>query len=113
MPPQFHRMGATEVLKLLKDDKITVATYARDLLDRIDNRESVVKAWTYLGELSTTASRQHKLTLTDADFILSQANALDQIPKDERGPLHGLAVGVKDVMNTRGTQKNCKYGWVD
>ena len=32
--------------------------------------------------------------------MLNQASALDQIPKGERGPLHGLAVAIKDVMNT-------------
>jgi hypothetical protein len=52
MPTALHRLSATEVLKLLKDDKFNVVTYARDLLDRIDNRESVAKAWTYLGEIS-------------------------------------------------------------
>ncbi|KAF2023462.1 amidase signature enzyme [Setomelanomma holmii] len=79
------RYRAIEVLKLLKDDKVNVVTYARDLLDRIDKRESIVKAWTYL----------------DLEFVLNQAKALDQIPKEKRGPLHGLAVGVKDVMSTK------------
>ena len=42
----------------------------------------------------------------DPEFVLSQASALDQIPKKERGPLHGLAVGIKDVMNTKGTMRH-------
>ncbi|KAF2786256.1 amidase signature enzyme [Melanomma pulvis-pyrius CBS 109.77] len=85
MPPPLHRMSATEVLNLLKDEKINVVTYARDLLDRINKRDSIVKAWTYL----------------DSGFVLNQAKALDQIPRGKRGPLHGLAVGVKDVVNTK------------
>jgi hypothetical protein len=44
-------MSATEVLKLLKDEKINVVTYARHLLDRIDKRDSIVKAWAYLGDI--------------------------------------------------------------
>lgn len=38
----------------------------------------------------------------DRDFVLSQARSLDQVPYEERGPLHGLAIGVKDIMNTKG-----------
>jgi amidase len=33
---------------------------------------------------------------------LDEARALDQIPLDERGPLHGLPVGIKDVTEVRG-----------
>lgn len=53
MPPplHLHRLTATEVLSLLKDDKVSVVNYARDLLDRMDERDSTVKAWAYLGEL--------------------------------------------------------------
>lgn len=40
----------------------------------------------------------------DTDFILEQARCLDRVPHDQRGPLHGVAVGVKDVMNTMGMQ---------
>ncbi|KAL3473889.1 amidase signature domain-containing protein [Aspergillus californicus] len=29
------------------------------------------------------------------------ARALDQIPYNERGPLHGLAIGINDIANTR------------
>lgn len=40
--------------------------------------------------------------LLDPNFVLSQARAMDCIPEDHRGPLYGLAVGVKDVMSTEG-----------
>ena len=62
MPPPLHRLTATEVLGLLKDDKISVVTYARDLLDRIDKRDSTVKAWAYLGELPSSCQCDHMLT---------------------------------------------------
>lgn len=39
----------------------------------------------------------------DPEFVLEQARALDQIPYNERGPLHGLAIGIKDIANTKGT----------
>lgn len=106
MLPLLHRLTATEVLGLIKDDKISVVNYARDLLGRIDQRDGVVKAWTYLGEFLSSCLRDHKLTLSsDPEFVLSQASALDQIPKNKRGPLHGLSVGIKYVMSTKGTMR--------
>ena len=40
---------------------------------------------------------------TDPELVLKQARHLDNIPEKERGPLHGLAIGIKDVVNTEGT----------
>ena len=34
---------------------------------------------------------------------MSQAKALDKLAPEKRGALHGLAIGVKDVMATKGT----------
>jgi len=75
-------------------------------LSRIQERDHVVKARAYLGESLLFYSIVHggicaESTLDEA-FVLSQAQALDPIPPDQRGPLHGLAIGVKDVMNTKG-----------
>ncbi len=39
--------------------------------------------------------------MLDPEFVLSQARALDQTPQEQRQPLHGLAIGVKDVINTQ------------
>ncbi|CAH0020857.1 unnamed protein product [Clonostachys rhizophaga] len=78
-------LTSTQVLSRLRDNTITVEAYAESLLERIKERDGIVKAWAYL----------------DPAFVLTQARALDKIPQGERGPLHGLAVGVKDVMNTK------------
>ncbi|KAJ3537814.1 hypothetical protein NM208_g6163 [Fusarium decemcellulare] len=80
-----YKLTATQVLELLKNRTITGETYARSLLDRIKENDGTVKAWAYL----------------DPDLVLSQARALDQIPDDQKGPLHGLAIGIKDIMNTK------------
>jgi amidase len=42
-------LQATEVSALIKSGDITVEEYARSLLDRIKDRDDVIKAWTYLG----------------------------------------------------------------
>ncbi|KAI9376740.1 amidase signature domain-containing protein [Aspergillus egyptiacus] len=82
---QPYLLDATRVLDLFKNNTLTVEQYARSLLDRINERDSIVQAWAYL----------------DPEFVLEQARALDQIPENERGPLHGLAIGIKDIANTR------------
>src|ERR1039458_9711676 len=55
---------------------------ARAAIARIGEREPVVRAWAHF----------------DADALLAQARALDA--RAEHGPLHGLLLGVKDVIDT-------------
>ncbi|KAI4676810.1 uncharacterized protein J4E84_009405 [Alternaria hordeiaustralica] len=43
-----------EALELLKANAITVETYAQSLLDRIRDRDDIVKAWAHLGKTTTT-----------------------------------------------------------
>ncbi len=88
VPP--YRLTASEALALMKDGSLTVEAYSRSLLERIQERDHVVKAWAYL----------------DPDFVIAQAKKLDAIPAEKRGPLHGVAVGVKDVILTKG-MKSC------
>jgi Asp-tRNA(Asn)/Glu-tRNA(Gln) amidotransferase A subunit family amidase len=54
----------------------------RECLARIEAREGELRAWAYL----------------DSDAALAQARARDA--EAPRGPLHGLPVGVKDVIDT-------------
>jgi amidase len=54
----------------------------RECLERIEAREDELRAWAWL----------------DAEAALAQARARDAEPP--RGPLHGLPVGVKDVIDT-------------
>jgi Asp-tRNA(Asn)/Glu-tRNA(Gln) amidotransferase A subunit family amidase len=84
-----YRLTASEALALMQKGDLTVEDYAKSLLARIKERDDVVKAWAYL----------------DPDFVLTQARKLDQIKPEERGPLHGIAVGVKDVILTKGTSR--------
>jgi Asp-tRNA(Asn)/Glu-tRNA(Gln) amidotransferase A subunit family amidase len=79
------RLTASQAHKLMIEDELTVEAYAKSLLSRIKERDETVKAWAYL----------------DPDFVLKRARELDQIPKEKRGPLHGIAVGVKDVILTK------------
>ncbi|KAL4894074.1 amidase signature domain-containing protein [Aspergillus ambiguus] len=82
---ELHRLTASQVLEQIRSNKLTVEQYARSLLARIDARDDHTRAWAYLNH----------------DLVLEQARHLDQIPPDQRGPLHGVAVGVKDVIYTK------------
>lgn len=83
---QLYKLTASDVIRLFKAQDITVEQYARSLLSRIQARDDAVQAWAYL----------------NPDFVIKQAKALDQVPYENRGPLHGVAVGVKDVFLTKG-----------
>ncbi|SJL02004.1 related to glutamyl-tRNA [Armillaria ostoyae] len=82
------RLTATEFIS----SGLTVEQYAISLLDRIKSRDDAVQAWAYL----------------DPEYVLAQARELDKIPRHKRGPLHGVPIGVKDTMYTKGmpTQHN-------
>jgi Asp-tRNA(Asn)/Glu-tRNA(Gln) amidotransferase A subunit family amidase len=82
----LYRLTATEVLTKIKADEITVVDYASSLVARIDARDDAVQAWAYFNK----------------KYVIEQARALDAVPKLERGPLHGVAIAVKDVIYTKG-----------
>lgn len=79
-------LTAVQALQAFKSDSLTVEQYAESLLGRIKERDPVVNAWAHI----------------DPSQVLQQAKALDQVPKDQRGPLHGVAVAIKDVIYTKG-----------
>jgi hypothetical protein len=81
-----YKLTAREVYSLIVKGDLTVEAYAKSLLSRINARDNAVKAWAYLDPIA----------------VLEQAKILDAIPHEERGPLHGVAIGVKDIMLTKG-----------
>lgn len=81
-----YRLTATEVVAKIQAGKLSVEQYAKSLLERIAERDPIVKGWAYL----------------NPDLVLEQARKLDQIPPESRGPLHGVAIAVKDVIYTKG-----------
>jgi Asp-tRNA(Asn)/Glu-tRNA(Gln) amidotransferase A subunit family amidase len=79
---KLNRLSASEAARKLATREITAAALLGDCLERIADRESVVRAWTYL----------------DADAAMRRARALDL--QASTGPLHGLPIGVKDLFDT-------------
>jgi amidase len=86
MPPdsELYRLTASEVARHVGSGSLTVEIYVRSLLSRIEAREPLVKAWAYL----------------DPTLILEEAQKLDKILPEDRGPLHGIPIGIKDVIYT-------------
>lgn len=50
LPAKLWSLTATEVLDLVKKDRLTVEDYAKALVTRIESRNRVVKAWKYFGK---------------------------------------------------------------
>ncbi|BCI52269.1 glutamyl-tRNA amidotransferase subunit A [Mycolicibacterium litorale] len=49
----------------------------------------------------------HAWVAVDEDGARAQARLLDALPAERRGPLHGLPVGVKDIVDVRGFPTRC------
>jgi len=78
----LHMLSATEIAAQVAAGTITCEQVARSCIERIARREPQVKAWSYF----------------DPEQVLAAARQLDRA--SERGPLHGVPVGVKDVIDT-------------
>ncbi len=72
----------TEASRMLERRDITSEQLVADCLNHTHQREPEVQAWAYLAP----------------EVALAQAQILDRIPR--RGPLHGIPVGVKDLLDT-------------
>ena len=77
-----HRWTALEIAAAVNERRTSCEAIARACLERIAAREPVVQAWEYL----------------DADLVIAQARALDE--SGAGGPLSGVPIGVKDIIDT-------------
>jgi Asp-tRNA(Asn)/Glu-tRNA(Gln) amidotransferase A subunit family amidase len=78
----LNQLSATEIAQGVAAGKFTAEAVVRDCLARIEAREPAVQAWASV----------------DPELALKQARALDR--GLTRGPLHGVPIGVKDVIDT-------------
>ena len=78
----LNQLSATEIAQGIAAGKFTAEAVTRACLDRIAEREPTVQAWASI----------------DPDHALAQARALDRGPR--RGALHGVPIGVKDIIDT-------------
>ncbi|HET7678559.1 MAG TPA: amidase [Xanthobacteraceae bacterium] len=78
----LHKISASEIARRTAAGEITAEAVVNDCLERIESREATVHAWASL----------------DPELTRRQARELDRGPR--RGPLHGVPLGVKDVLDT-------------
>ncbi|MFC4235581.1 amidase [Thalassospira xianhensis] len=79
-------LDVVELRDRLASGAVRAVEYAEACLERIAALEPEIQAWAYL----------------DGDYVLAQARALDARRQSGMpiGPLHGLPVGLKDVIDT-------------
>ncbi len=78
----IHTLTATEIVEQIQAQKLTAEGVVNACLEHISLREPDVDAWQYL----------------DPQQAIKQAKALDRSPV--RGPMHGVPVGIKDIIDT-------------
>jgi Asp-tRNA(Asn)/Glu-tRNA(Gln) amidotransferase A subunit family amidase len=82
----LHALSAVEAARLVRDGVISCEELVSACLERIRAVDSEVEAWAFL----------------DPDLVLAQARVGDAWRLEGRviGPLHGVPVGVKDIIDT-------------
>lgn len=75
-------LTAAQAVERIRSGQCSVEDLARACLERIEHRDADVRAWTHV----------------DSNLVLANAREMDRA--GPRGPLHGLPVGIKDVILT-------------
>lgn len=78
----MKELAALDAARLIAAGQLTSETLVRSCLERIEELESGVQAWEHL----------------DADQAIAQARLADR--STARGPLHGVPLAIKDVIDT-------------
>lgn len=82
--PDTHKLSIAEAHALMSAGKLTAVRLAEDCLARVSAREPEVQAWVHI----------------DANAVLEEARACDR--ESRRSPLHGIPVGIKDIIDVAG-----------
>lgn len=82
------QLSAAELRDRMAEGALRAVELARACLARVEAREPEVQAWAWL----------------DSEHVMRQAEALDahRASGQAVGPLHGLPVGIKDIIDTEG-----------
>ena len=86
-------LTANELVGKLKSGEISCVEVCKAFIERVDKFEKEVKAWAYI----------------DKKNILEKAKEKDEHRKSGKplGPLHGLPIGVKDIIGTEDMPTEC------
>ncbi|MBI4204667.1 MAG: amidase [Betaproteobacteria bacterium] len=83
---RLNWLSATDAARMIREGAISAEQLTEACLARVREAEAKVQAWTYL----------------DPEHALGQARARDADRREGRpvGPLHGVPVGIKDIIDT-------------
>jgi Asp-tRNA(Asn)/Glu-tRNA(Gln) amidotransferase A subunit family amidase len=86
LPTEPHALTAAEAALLIREKRLSAEELTRSCLARIAARDAAVKAWAFL----------------DPDRAIAKARESDKVlaASGPKGPLHGLPLGVKDMIDT-------------
>jgi len=79
---ETNRYSAAEAAALIASGKLTAVRLAQDCLARVAARDETMQAWSHI----------------DPQQVLADARARDAEPP--RGPLHGVPIAIKDIIDT-------------
>ncbi|MGR3662317.1 MAG: amidase [Paracoccaceae bacterium] len=82
-----HTLSANDAARKIREGRLSSVDLVKACLARIDETDAKIKAWVYV----------------DREGALETAARMDDIRKSGRavGPLHGVPVGLKDIIDTR------------
>jgi Asp-tRNA(Asn)/Glu-tRNA(Gln) amidotransferase A subunit family amidase len=85
--PRLTELTAAEAAAHIRNGEISSEELVRACLDIVAAREAEIGAWAWI----------------DPDYALAQAREADDIRRQGRevGPLHGVPVGIKDILETQ------------
>src|SRR5678816_1307781 len=82
MPSAICKLSALEAARAIQAGRLSSEALVAACLERIAARDAEIAAWAHV----------------NADASLAQARRLDRQPA--LGPLHGIPVGIKDIIDT-------------
>ena len=85
-----NKLSASDAVKQMADKRLKARDLVEACLDRIEAREGQVLAWEAI----------------DAEGARKRADMLDKRAKPV-GPLHGIPLAVKDIIDTRAMTTEC------
>jgi Asp-tRNA(Asn)/Glu-tRNA(Gln) amidotransferase A subunit family amidase len=80
----LHTMPLAAAADAIAAGTLTARALADDELARVAATDAAIEAWAHL----------------DPDHVRMEADRCDAAPRADRGPLHGVGVGVKDIVAT-------------
>src|SRR5919204_6648557 len=83
---KLNWLPAGEIARLIREGAVSAQEVMTACLDRVREVDGRIQAWAFL----------------DPDHALAQARAADEFRLSGQpiGPLHGVPVGIKDIMDT-------------